>query len=109
MVIVSEQVSVIPVKQVTIKIYVPVAVGIPVILKTPVAGSNTPLTPSGKTPEVIEADVAPLDEVKVIGVNELLTQTDSNKDEAVTVQLQPTISTVATTLNAGHEVVAGIS
>ena len=46
------------------------------------------VTPGGKTPEVIEADVAPLDEVKEIGVNELLTQTDSDKDEAVTVQEQ---------------------
>ncbi len=65
------------------------------------------VTPGGKTPEVIEADVAPLDEVKLIGVNELLTQTDSDKEEAVTVQVEDTISTVAVAVKAGHKPIAG--
>ena len=68
-----------------------------------------PLTPGGKEPEVIEADVATLELVKVIDGKELLTHTVSDKDDAVTVQKQGSIVTKAVVENKGHVAVAATS
>ena len=74
-----------------------------------VPADKFPVTPGGKVPEVRTIAVIPPAVVYVIGVNKEFTQGDSNKEEAITVQLHASISTVVLVLYAGQVAVAAIS
>jgi hypothetical protein len=56
-----EQESVAPVRQVTVKVYVPGTVGVPEMVNVP--AENVPVTPGGKSAAGTDAEVAPVDEV----------------------------------------------
>ena len=65
------------------------------------------VTPAGKV--VDEPEVAIVEDVYVMDGNGVPTQSVSNVEEAVTVQLQVMISTTASSCKAGHKLVCGIS